>query len=428
MKSLIKDRYTSHDLAALRRFFVKNNTLKIASLKNGLYPARAINKNSMVLGYSNVWVRDTVMVVNYLFELGQFQKARKAISTIRDYFFIHTERFINIIEGRSDKNNPMLRPHVRFNGETLCELPEKWAHAQNDALGYALWITFRLCNINEYKLTARDQKVWALFPSYFNAIEFWQDSDSGHWEEAREVKCSSIGVVTAALEEMKKYIINNPDVAFEFAGGRVTLNQLNFLIKKGKGQLRNMLPQETLNSRKADSALLFLIYPLAVVNQKQAGGILKSIKSDLEGEYGIRRYLGDSYWCADYKKLLQDDKQAIDYSDNIATRNKLLQAGQEAQWCIFDPIISVIYGQRFIATGKLNYHNLQTKYFNRSLSQLTSKGFEFAAGQCPELYYIEDSARGRYLPNDNTPLAWAQANLGVAFEYMNKSAVKMIKK
>ena len=35
---------------------------------------------------------------------------------------------------------------------------------------------------------------------YFAAIRFWQDEDSGHWEEQRKVSASSIGTVVAGLE------------------------------------------------------------------------------------------------------------------------------------------------------------------------------------------------------------------------------------
>lgn len=49
--------------------------------------------------------------------------------------FLHTQRakIDAIIDGRADPGDAMLRPHVRFDGERLAELPERWAHAQNEA-------------------------------------------------------------------------------------------------------------------------------------------------------------------------------------------------------------------------------------------------------------------------------------------------------
>jgi hypothetical protein len=73
-----------------------------------------------------------------------------------------------------------------------------------------------------------------------------------------------------------------------------------------------------------------------------------------------------------------------------------------------------IYGKRFLAhpenTGNLEE---QTYFFNRSLKQLTQEI------QCPELYFFR---HGKWIPNPHTPLAWAQANLSLALEFMKRSA------
>ena len=93
----------------------------------------------------------------------------------------------------------------------------------------------------------------------------------------------------------------------------------------------------------------------------------------------------------------------------------MLKPGQEAQWCIFDSIVSAIYGARYVLGKNTDDLKLQILYFNRCLGQITSDG------KCPELYYIEDSQTGIYVANDHVPLAWAQANVGIALEYMRKS-------
>ena len=38
------------------------------------------------------------------------------------------------------KQQAMHRPHVRFNGDDGTELQEDWSHAQNNALGYFVWL------------------------------------------------------------------------------------------------------------------------------------------------------------------------------------------------------------------------------------------------------------------------------------------------
>lgn len=419
--NLIKTNYTLTDLMKIEKFFETHNTLKFVIKENGLYPASLSASAESVSGYAHTWLRDTIMITNYQMEIGNYDQAQKTINTLRDYFYKNSFRFRNIIEGKADKNDPMQRPHVRFNSDTMEEIDQKWAHAQNDALGYALWMAFKLCNKNQYNLSPIDLEVWSIFPFYFEAIEFWKDQDSGHWEETRKVESSSIGVVVAALEEMKKYLEGTSQECFAHDNKKVTTQLLDKLIRKGRNKLNQFLPYESPPRRKADGALLFLIYPLNIVNQSQSQKILDLILKNLECIHGIKRYIGDSYWCADYKKLLKTEERTVDFSNNIGQRDKLLKHGEEAQWCIFDPLISVIYGRRYLITKKPKYHLQQVKYFNRSLCQLTEEKCRCGGGKCPEAYYIENTKKGEYVPNDHTPLAWTQANLGVSFEYLKRS-------
>lgn len=411
---LAKDNYEHSDIEKISSFFERHETLKIPIKSNGLYSATS-EEGQSVSGYSYTWLRDTVMITNYQVEMSRYDLAKMTMRTIRDYFGRHEHKFINIIEGSFDGSNPMDRPHVRFDGDTLKEIDQQWAHAQNDALGYALWMTFRLCNLNEYQITTLDRRIWALFPYYFKAIEYWRDRDSGHWEETRKIASSSIGVVVAALEEMKKFMLASPSERFAFADKEVSPVMLETLIIKGRFFLDSTLPNESPPDRLADGALLFLIYPLNTVSSCQAQAICESVLNSLKGNYGIKRYLGDSYWCAEYKKLLADGERTVDFSNNIEPRDSMLKPGQEAQWCIFDSIVSVIYGIRYSIGKNIIDLKQQILYFNRCLSLITSNG------KCPELYYIEDSNIDQYVANDHVPLAWAQANTGVALKYMLNS-------
>ena len=80
--------------------------------------------------------------------------------------------------------------------------------------------------------------------------------------------------------------------------------------------------------------------------------ILSDVTSHLQGTYGIRRYLGNSFWCANYKEKLPPARRTANYSDHMFERDALAEAGKEAQWCIFDPIMSAIYGKRYQRTGR----------------------------------------------------------------------------
>jgi phosphorylase kinase alpha/beta subunit len=80
--------------------------------------------------------------------------------------------------------------------------------------------------------------------------------------------------------------------------------------------------------------------------------------------------------------------------------------------------MSAAYGRRYQRTGRKEDLNQQTYYFNRSLGQLTETAKGIQEFQCPEAYYLQ---RGRYVPNDQTPLLWTQANLLVAMQLMETS-------
>src|SRR5579862_8625906 len=201
LRPFVRETYVRADLARIAAFLDERSTSRLARKPNGLYPAVAAGAPAAAR-YAYVWLRDTVMIVNHLREAGRREDAATTMRTLRTYFERHLARFDRVIDGRADQADPMQRPHVRFDGDTLDELPETWAHAQNDALGYALWMTFRLAREGAYALDAADVAVWCRFPTYFEAIAFWRDADSGHWEEARKVESSSIGAVMAGLAEM----------------------------------------------------------------------------------------------------------------------------------------------------------------------------------------------------------------------------------
>lgn len=124
------------------------------------------------------------------------------------------------------------------------------------------------------------------------------------------------------------------------------------LIERGMGSLGKILPSECTQpdpskQRCYDAALLFLIYPLQIVEGQLADRIRADVIAHLQGQAGIRRYLGDSYWAPDYKKKIKPEERTADVSDDLSSRNLLLPAvGQEAQWCLFDPNISCIFGQK----------------------------------------------------------------------------------
>jgi hypothetical protein len=421
---MIRPRYSLQQISEILSLLQEMGTLNFPALPNGLFPAAALGKDRAYTGYSHVWVRDNIHIAHAHYIVGKASVAVNTVSTLMQYFSKYRHRFVDIINGKADPDNPMNRPHIRFKS-TLGEIDEKWAHAQNDALGYFLWLFCKLATENKFSPSTDDLETLTLFPRYFEAIRYWQDEDSGHWEEIRKISASSIGVVIAGLQEFKK-LMEAGRAAFPSGEGMLQL--VKSLITQGSAVLDSILPAECGQSdparrRPYDAALLFLIYPLQVVKDPMAERILENTRTHLQGEFGIRRYLGDSYWAPNYKQKFKPSQRTADFSDDLSGRDRLLIAeGQEAQWCIFDPVISCIYETRFKASANEEYLARQTEYLNRSLGQITSEdGHDAPPFGCPELYYLEG---GRYVPNDHVPLLWTQANLMLALWAARESCLR----
>jgi phosphorylase kinase alpha/beta subunit len=417
---LFRERYTAEEVRRVREFLRAQGTFRFPTTEHGLFPAAVAHTSEQdYTGYAHVWVRDTIHIAHAHWMIGQTEVAVRAVRALARFLHTQLAKIEAIVQGECDASDAMLRPHIRFDGHRLTEVPEKWAHAQNDALGYFLWLYARLlaADVLTAEHLADDARLIAALIRYLRAIRYWQDEDSGHWEETRKIEASSIGAVVAALR------------AWHEVHGRIESHRgqydLNELIAPGVSALHATLPAECVQpdptkARRYDAALLFLIYPLEVVNGELAEQIVTDVKQHLMGPYGIRRYLGDSYWCADYKTALAPEQRTADFSDDLTSRDRLLRPGMEAQWCIFDPILSIIHGRRYQRSGDPAELAQQTHHFHRALNQLTSPADRFPAYRCPESYYCE---AGQWVPNDVTPLLWTQANLLLALHTLERSAM-----
>ena len=409
LRHLISDTYTTKRLAEIKQALTDHHSHEILPVANGLFAASSSQAPDSLSGYQNVWVRDNIMVADSYRRRGDFAPAIACIQGLTKFFVTQLPRFREIISDptrvlHKDANR---RPHIRFTAQTLADLPEKWTHAQNDALGQALWFRFRLANTNVLPMNASDYGLYRIFQAYFAAIEYWQDPDSGAWEEGLKVNNSSVGAVLAGLEEMRNYHLSQETSSADE-------EQLTALIAKGRQHLHATLPFESPPQRLIDSALLFLIHPFEVVQTREVQDvILNLVQARLRGAVGIKRYAGDSYFCQDYDEWFPPGQMSTAFSDKLEFRDAHLQPECEAQWCLFDPLLSIIYGQRFLAdrSDQASFQK-QLHYFNRSLAQVT------ASGDCPELYFLK---HGRYIPNIHTPLAWTQANQALALYLMEKS-------
>ena len=431
IERIIKSKYSLQDIQELSSLLAEKKTFHFPVLNNGLFPAAAA-VSAENTGYAYVWVRDNIYVAYAHYVLGQVDIAVRNLLTLMSYFKKHRFRFENLIDKRVDPAIAMERPHIRFNGQTLAEVDESWEHAQNDALGYFLWFYCKLVNEGGIVLQQSDVEMLGLFPLYFQSVQYWQDKDSGHWEEGRKVEASSIGVVVTALRALRQLFTKSSFASnyCQYKDKIVTPHLLDELIRNGELVLSEILPAECRQpipkKRRYDGALLFLIYPLNVVSEEMSEKILQDINSNLQGEYGIRRYLGDSFWCRNFFTDLPENIQTSISTEREAwleAHQRSVKEGEEAQWCIFDPMISIIFGIKFQKYRKEADLEQQIQYLNRALGQVTGKNcrvgrYQIEQFKCPELYYIQDD---KYTPNVSTPLLWTQANLMMALKSIEQS-------
>ena len=410
--------YVAEQVDSVVRALRDHDVLSFVPMATGLYPASSA-ADLGVSGYGRVWVRDNVYVALALLESGRPQAAAAVATALMAFYRKHQHRLVASPSHETPRGLAN-RPHIRFDGESLAEIGgEVWPHAQNDALGYCLWLCARLVRLRVIEPDAERLDTLALLADYLRTLRYWDDEDSGHWEETRKRSASSIGVVVAGLQEWARLLEERPECTTAGMSRTTVIDAARGAIQSGLEALADILPSECtqpspLQNRRYDAALLCLLYPLDVVGGAMADRILDDVRQHLQGEIGIRRYLGDSYWAPDYDSRLVESDRTRDYSEDIESRNRLLeQPGDEAQWCLFDPLISAFHGRRFQLTGAQTDLAAQAFHFNRSLAHITPDW------RCPELYY---QRRGSFVANPHVPLLWTQANLQLALVALQASA------
>jgi phosphorylase kinase alpha/beta subunit len=415
------DGYTRAQVDAVAAALEAHGTLRMTPLPTGLYPATSA-ADAASSGYRHVWVRDNVYVALALWRSGQPEPAAAVARGLLAFYRKHRHRLdVAVVAAGFDARDVMSRPHARFDGVTLDELPGRSAHAQNDAVGYALWLAATLAARRVFTPTEDEVATLQALVGYLEAVRFWDDEDSGHWEETRKIGASSIGTVDAGLRAWRELLRAAQGRDLRLAGVTVPeARELEItataLIDEAGRALLAILPSECTQppprERRYDAALLFLVHPLGVVHGTLADRIVEDVREHLQGAVGIRRYLGDSYWAPDYERRVAADERTRDSTD-IETRDRLLEgAGREAQWCLFDPMLSALFGERVKAGGGDVDRARQVAHFNRALAQVTD------TWMCPELYYERD---GALAANPHTPLLWAQANLRLALTLLHET-------
>ncbi len=377
------------------------------------------------------WDRDNIMQALAEYQLNDDQDLRLHLKVAKGAWLLgllaslkhhynYYHRFVDIIDGKAGAHDFSKRPHIRYNPINLQEVQDPWGHAQNDALGYMLFLTFYSANQGKFNIAHKGlaestdgkqpkspagqneaYRFGVLLPLFFEKIEVWKDFDFGAWEDKKAEHASSIACALAGLKEEKKFVDRNGPLSEKIDGKdyTVTSELLGKLIKQCEDKLEKILPNEFVNSdpedkradasrdRKSDSALINALFLGAVsgeplVSEKLTNQVLNSTTAVLCRPIGFARYEHDIW----------DGR--IDRKD--------LKEREEAQWSHVAPMMSVIYGDLYRRTKKESYFELQDLFFRRSLTTVNNRW------RIPEAYIVDPKTR-KWVSDANEPLAWAQS-------------------
>ena len=260
----------------------------------------------------------------------------------------------------------MAVPHIRFDGSSkkledvkINTKVQNWNHRQVDAHGLFLLalndaLTRGLVKVEDL---AEDRiAVICKFPSFFNAIKYWQYEDSGAWEEIERRNTSSIAAVSQSLYRLSEWpdskLKNKSTLASQckLAAKLWSSKELKSLHRKGLKTVKRQLnlggespSYANLSNPKfrlADAALFNVIVPepLQGLKQKDYRKVVSIIES-LKRPAGILRYLNDSYQAANYwirdpksKKATIKISANSSSKENYSKRFSTLTPNTEAQW------------------------------------------------------------------------------------------------
>ncbi len=413
----------------LRRDLTGRGVFTFPAYESGLFPASDLTpEQRRATGMGMAWFRDNALVATALYQDGRIEEAVRTGSAF--LAVLHNNE--HILTSHNTDRLP-----VRVEGDTLENDTEP--RRQNDSVGYALWFTSHLINDGAYRPTSADLERLAQTAQYLERVEYWHDPDEGHWEEDRRVHSSSIGVDVAALHEARQMFERfdfQHDIDFEALIERGS-ESLYSILQSGvtdvspSGEVEEtddaypdsvtphpeterFFQQFSTHRREHDAALLFLVEPLGVLHGEWAEHIVSGVERDLVRTHGIARYAGDTYWEPRFPDIMSIEERTTQAEGRTEQRN-LTAAGvayteTEAQWKMFDPILSTYWGKRYAESGDPAHRDKQLHYLDRSLSHL--KPQEDGRLAMPEAdFYDYVDGEYRWVTNDHSPLLWAHANL-----------------
>jgi phosphorylase kinase alpha/beta subunit len=340
--------------------------LKNLQYKTGLFAASC---KSVGTGYDKSWLRDNFYEALAFQVLGDFETIEKTYRSLLEIFLKHESKIDHAIAAKPKYKHEYI--HARFHPDTFDEFWEDWGNKQNDAVGAILFgVGILEKRYNKSLIENPDYlRIVNKLILYLESVKYYEDYDSGMWEEDEEIHASSVGACVAGLK-----LIDTFKGVFVPSG----------LIDKGEDTLRSLLPRES-KKKSVDLALLSLIYPYNIVTAKERREILENVEYHLVKKRGVIRYKNDYYY-----------------------NNNEDGFSEEAEWTFGFAWLAIIY-------DKLGEYTKSKFYINKLISLDTKKGL-------PELYFSNSKKF-----NENTPLGWSEAMFVIAlhnFHEKHKSSSK----
>ncbi len=327
--------------------------LKSLQYESGLFAA---SQKGAGIDYDKSWLRDNFYETIAFEVIGDWDTVEKTYDALINLFLKHEEKIDWAIENKPTAAFQHI--HARFNPENFDEFWDEWGNKQNDAVGCILFRIGELEAHHKRSILDNEDKIRIIqkLVKYLEAIEYWQSSDNGVWEEAEELHASSVGACVAGLKSINRLnVVDVPD----------------WLIEKGRDALNTLLPRES-DTKFVDLALLSLIWPYDVVSPEIRDQILENVEYHLLRDRGVIRYKGDRF----YNKN----------PDGIS---------EEAEWTFGLAWLAIIY-------EKMGNREKGSELLKDLIASDTPDGL-------PELYF---SNSPEY--NEHTPLGWSESLFIVA--------------
>ena len=353
----------THRLSRLDPAFqIRVHLRSLLSLRypSGLFAAA---RTQSPTGYEKSWVRDNFYESMAFFELGRYSVCRKTLRSLLKIFTKHENKIDAAI--REKPVHKMDYLHARYHPETFDEFWEDWGNKQNDSIGAVLFYVGKMTSTPEAKfsLTRAQKRIVQKIVRYLASIRYWEDQDSGMWEENEELHASSIAACVAGLKSIRQI------------PGLMVPDEIIF---KGEQALLALLPRES-PSKFVDLALLSVVWPYNQADPKIAQAIVENVKYHLVRKHGLIRYKGDYY-----------------YNKNPDGKS------EEAEWSMGFSWLSILYRQ-------LANDRKSNDFLKKAFSTIN------AQNEIPELYFSNSEEH-----NDNSPLGWSESLFIIALSHFLK--------